>query len=598
LNQKKNIKILNSYLIHIYDKYFLKIVATILLFSFYSCDKIKNKNNKVLSDSAMVSSAHPITSKVGIDILKQGGNAFDAAVAIQFALSVVYPNAGNIGGGGFVVYRLNNGKIGSLDFREKAPFLSTKNMYLYNKNDSILIDYKLKNNELDEMIVDVNKSKIGHLASGIPGTVDGMINLHEKFGILDWKSLLVPSINLARDGFQLTTLQSNSLNNTKDLFLKVNKKSIPFVKNNKWKKNDTLIQSNLSLTLNRIKNQKRDGFYSGITAKLLLREMNKGNGIFTQDDLDKYSSIWRKPIVGYYKDHKIISMGPPSSGGVALVQLLKGIENYNIKSYGFNSLKTINLMAELESRVYADRATHLGDPDFYKVPIEGLINSNYLENKFKNINPLKKTPSNKIKEGSITYNESNETTHFSIVDKFGNAVSITTTLNGSYGSKVVVDGAGFLLNNEMDDFSVKPGFPNMFGLIGGKANSIEPGKRMLSSMTPTIIEKNNNLFMVLGTPGGSTIITSVFQTILNVIDYEMTMQEAVDAKKIHHQWVPDILYVEKNSINNETKEQLISIGHKINERGSIGRMDCILINSDNKLEGGSDKRGDNIAIGY
>ena len=598
MNQKKNIKILNSYLIHIYYKYFLKIVATILLFSFYSCNKIKNKNNKVLSDSAMVSSAHPITSKVGIDILKQGGNAFDAAVAIQFALSVVYPNAGNIGGGGFVVYRLNNGKIGSLDFREKAPFLSTKNMYLYNKNDSILIDYKLKNNELDEMIVDVNKSKIGHLASGIPGTVDGMINLHEKFGILDWKSLLVPSIKLARDGFQLTTLQSNSLNNTKDLFLKVNKKSIPFVKNNKWKKNDTLIQSNLSLTLNRIKNQKRDGFYSGITAKLLLREMNKGNGIFTQDDLDKYSSIWRKPIVGYYKDHKIISMGPPSSGGIALVQLLKGIENYNIKNYGFNSLKTINLMAELESRVYADRATHLGDPDFYKVPIEGLINSNYLENKFKNINPLKKTPSNEIKEGSITYNESNETTHFSIVDKFGNAVSITTTLNGSYGSKVVVDGAGFLLNNEMDDFSVKPGFPNMFGLIGGKANSIEPGKRMLSSMTPTIIEKNNNLFMVLGTPGGSTIITSVFQTILNVIDYEMTMQEAVDAKKIHHQWVPDILYVEKNSINNETKEQLISIGHKINERGSIGRMDCILINSDNKLEGGSDKRGDNIAIGY
>jgi gamma-glutamyltranspeptidase/glutathione hydrolase len=358
------------------------------------------------------------------------------------------------------------------------------------------------------------------------------------------------------------------------------------------------VQSNLSLTLNRIKNQKRDGFYSGITAKLLLKEMNKGNGIFTQDDLDKYSSIWRKPIVGYYKDHKIISMGPPSSGGIALLQLLKGIENYNIKNYGFNSLKTINLMAELESRVYADRATHLGDPDFYKVPIEKLINSNYLENKFKNINPLKKTPSNEIKEGSITYNESNETTHFSIVDKFGNAVSITTTLNGSYGSKVVVDGAGFLLNNEMDDFSVKPGFPNMFGLIGGKANSIQPGKRMLSSMTPTIIEKNNNLFMVLGTPGGSTIITSVFQTILNVIDYGMSMQEAVNAKKIHHQWVPDILYVEKNSINNETKEQLVSIGHKINERGSIGRMDCILINSDNKLEGGSDKRGDNIAIGY
>ncbi len=591
-------KILNRNRIHIYYKYFLKIVAIILLFPFYSCEKIKNKNKKVLSDSAMVSSAHSISSKVGIDILKQGGNAFDAAVAIQFALSVVYPNAGNIGGGGFVVYRLNSGEIGSLDFREKAPFLSSKNMYLYNKNDSILINYELKNNDLNEMIVDVNKSKIGHLASGIPGTVDGMIKLHEKFGILDWEKLLNPSIKLARDGYQLTTAQSNSLNSTKDLFLKVNKKSIPFVKNNRWKTNDTLVQSNLSLTLNRIKNQKRDGFYSGITAKLLLKEMNKGKGIFTQGDLDKYSSIWRKPIVGYYKNHKIISMGPPSSGGIALVQLLKGIEKYNIKSYGFNSLKTINVMAELESRVYADRATHLGDPDFYKVPVEKLINSNYLENKFKNINPLKKTPSNEIKEGSITYNESNETTHFSVVDKFGNAVSITTTLNGSYGSKVVVGGAGFLLNNEMDDFSVKPGFPNMFGLIGGKANSIEPGKRMLSSMTPTIIEKNNNLFMVLGTPGGSTIITSVFQTILNVIDYEMTMQEAVDAKKIHHQWVPDILYVEKNSISNETKKQLISIGHKINERGTIGRMDCILINSDNKLEGGSDKRGDNIAIGY
>ena len=591
-------KILSMDLIHIYYKYFLKIVATILLFSFYSCEKIKNKNNKVLSDSAMVSSAHSLSSKVGINILKQGGNAFDAAVAIQFTLSVVYPNAGNIGGGGFVVYRLNNGEIGSLDFREKAPFLSSKNMYLYKKNDSILINYELKNHDVDEMIVDVNKSKIGHLASGIPGTVDGMIKLHEKFGILDWENLLNPSIKLAREGFQLTTSQSNSLNNTKDLFIKVNKKPIPFVKNNGWKTNDTLVQNDLSLTLNRIKNQKRDGFYSGITAKLLLKEMNKGNGIFTQDDLDKYSSIWRKPIVGYYKNHKIISMGPPSSGGIALVQLLKGIENYNIKNYGFNSLKTINLMTELESRVYADRATHLGDPDFYKVPVEELINSNYLENKFKNINPLKKTPSNEIKEGFITYNESDETTHFSIVDKFGNAVSITTTLNGSYGSKVIVDGAGFLLNNEMDDFSVKPGFPNMFGLIGGKANSIEPGKRMLSSMTPTIIEKNNNLFMVLGTPGGSTIITSVFQTILNVIDYGMTMQEAVDAKKIHHQWVPDILYVEKNSINNETKEQLISIGHKINERGSIGRMNCILINSDNKLEGGSDKRGDNIALGY
>ena len=325
--------------------------------------------------------------------------------------------------------------------------------------------------------------------------------------------------------------------------------------------------------------------------------MINGSGIITKDDLENYSSIWREPVIGYYKNHKIISMGPPSSGGIALNQLLKGAEILNVSNLKHNSSDYIHLLSEIESRVYADRATYLGDSDFYNVPQKELISSDYLSERFGTINHLK-TPSNQIKEGDIDLIESEETTHFSIVDKFGNAISVTTTINGAYGSKVVVDGAGFLLNNEMDDFSVKPGHPNMFGLIGGEANSIEPNKRMLSSMTPTIIEKDNNLFMVLGTPGGSTIITSVFQTILNVIDFNMGMQEAVDSKKFHHQWLPDAIIIEKNTLSEENINLLKEKGHSFVERNSIGRMDCILIKDDNTLEGGADKRGDNVALGY
>ena len=531
----------------------------------------------------MVSSAHPIASKVGIDILKNGGNAFDAAIGVHFALSVVYPNAGNIGGGGFAVYRLNDGEVGSLDFREKAPMKSYRDMYLSNLED--------------ESIVDDKKSKIGHLASGVPGSVDGMVKIHEKFGSIDWKLLLQPSIDLAKNGFNITLKQSNSLNKVMMVFDSINNSKVSFVKDIEWEENDVLIQEDLSKTLERIRDKKRDGFYSGITADYIINEMNSGNGIISYEDLNNYSSIWRKPIVGEYKNHKIISMGPPSSGGIALLQLLYGAEKLDVGSYEHNSLSYINTIAEIESRVYADRATYLGDPDFYDVPIVELVDKNYLDNRFNIIDPSIKTPSNQVKEGNIQLNESDETTHFSIVDKDGNAVSLTTTINGAYGSKVVVDNAGFILNNEMDDFSVKPGYPNMFGLIGGEANSIEPNKRMLSSMTPTIIEKDNNLYMVLGTPGGSTIITSVFQTILNVIDFNMGMQEAVDAKKFHHQWLPDFLIVEKNTLNSDLKNNLLKIGHKINERSSLGRMDCILIEN-GVLEGGADKRGDNTAIGY
>ena len=557
---------------------FYKILISI--FFIISCNETQKD---VVSKNGMVSSAHPIASKVGIDILKNGGNAFDAAIGVHFALSVVYPNAGNIGGGGFAVYRLNDGEVGSLDFREKAPMKSYRDMYLSNLED--------------ESIVNDKKSKIGHLASGVPGSVDGMVKMHEKFGSIDWKLLLQPSIDLAKNGFNLTLKQSNSLNKVMMVFDSINNSKVSFVKDIEWEENDVLIQEDLSKTLERIRDKKRDGFYSGITADYIINEMNSGNGIISYEDLNNYSSIWRKPIVGEYKNHKIISMGPPSSGGIALLQLLYGAEKLDVGSYEHNSLSYINTIAEIESRVYADRATYLGDPDFYDVPIGELIDKNYLDNRFNIIDPSIKTPSNQVKEGKIQLNESDETTHFSIVDKDGNAVSLTTTINGAYGSKVVVDNAGFILNNEMDDFSVKPGYPNMFGLIGGEANSIEPNKRMLSSMTPTIIEKDNNLYMVLGTPGGSTIITSVFQTILNVIDFNMGMQEAVDAKKFHHQWLPDFLIVEKNTLNSDLKNNLIKIGHKINERSSLGRMDCILIEN-GVLEGGADKRGDNTAIGY
>ena len=551
------------------------------MFIIFSCN---HRPSGTLSKNGMVSSAHPLASKVGIDILKKGGNAFDAAIAVHFALAVVYPQAGNLGGGGFAVYRLENGQTGSLDFREKAPNMSSRDMYLINKEG--------------DLVVDGNKSRIGHLASGVPGSVDGMLKLYEKFSTKNWGELISPSINYAENGFKITKKQSRGLNNVRESFDKVNNKPIAFLKESNWEEGDLLIQKDLAKTLNRIKDDKRDGFYSGITADLIVKEMNRGSGIITHEDLKNYSSLWRDPIIGNYKGHKIISMGPPSSGGIALLQLLHGADQHNTSNYEHNSINYINLLTEIESRVYADRATYLGDDDFYDVPKSSLLDKNYLNSKFNTINKDIKTKSSDIKSGNIILNESEETTHFSIVDSFGNAVSVTTTINSSFGSKVVVDGAGFLLNNEMDDFSIKPGFPNMFGLVGGEANAIKPNKRMLSSMTPTIVEKNDKLFMVLGTPGGSTIITSVFQTILNVIDYNMGMQEAVDSKKFHHQWLPDVLVVEEETLSDELSNKLTQIGHKIVKRSSLGRMDCILIKEDGSLEGGADKRGDNIALGY
>ncbi len=560
---------------------FKKSIFHILLFTFILSSSCKND---IPYYNGMVSSAHPIASQIGLDVLKNGGNAFDAAIAVHFALAVVYPQAGNLGGGGFVVYRLSNGENGTLDFREKAPSMSSRDMYLTKSGE--------------ELIVNNNNSRLGHLASGVPGSVDGMLKLYEKFSTKRWEELLSPSIHYADNGFKITKKQSIGLNNVKESFEKVNDNPIPFVKETKWKEGDILIQKDLAKTLIRIRDNKRHGFYSGKTADLIVKEMDSGNGIINHKDLQNYSSIWREPIIGNYKGHKIISMGPPSSGGIALLQLLHGADQHKTINYGHNTSEYVNLLSEIESRVYADRASYLGDIDYYDVPKSSLLDKNYLNEKFRKIKNNTKTPSSEIKSGNIIINESEETTHFSIVDKEGNAVAITTTINSSFGSKVVVDGAGFLLNNEMDDFSIKPGFPNMFGLVGGEANAIEPNKRMLSSMTPTIVEKDNNLFMVVGTPGGSTIITSVFQTILNVIDFKMGMQEAVDAKRFHHQWLPDALIVEKNTLSYKSSKKLNDLGHKITERNSIGRMDCILINEDKTLEGGADKRGDNLALGY
>ncbi len=534
-----------------------------------------------IADKAMVVSAHPDASRIGMEILRKGGNAYDAAVATQFALAVAFPVAGNIGGGGFLVYRDHNGQTGALDYREKAPAAATETMY----QDSA-------GNVIEGL------STGGHLAAGVPGAVDGMVALHRKLGKLPWEALVQPAIDLAKRGVVLSAKEAEGLNSNKENFIQFNKHMPYLVRDREWQAGDTLHHPALAQTLERIRDRGREGFYAGETAALIVREMQRGNGIITLEDLQNYHATWRTPVTGKYKDYKVISMSPPSSGGIALLQLLTMMEPYDLSKYGWQSAKSVQLMTEAERRVFADRAKYLGDPDFVQVPVQQLLNEAYLKDRMATVDLAHATPSTAIKAGELAVHESDQTTHFSIVDPEGNAVSATTTLNGAYGSKVVVEGAGFLLNNEMDDFSVKPGVPNMFGLVGGKANAVAPNKRMLSSMTPTILEKDGRLYMVVGTPGGSTIITSVFQAIVNVVEHGMTMQQAVAAPRFHHQWLPDEIMHEPDAIAPDVRATLRSRGYELQERGRYGRVDAILVLPSGKLEAGADPRGDDAAAGF
>ena len=560
---------------------FLSTISLALLFVF-SCN-VPTKSNSYRN--GVVVTAHYLASEIGNQILKDGGNAFDAAVAVQFALAVAYPRAGNIAGGGFAVIRTSNGEYNSLDFRETAPQAAFEQMYLDENGD-----------------VNSDLSQKGHLAVGVPGSVDGMVKLHQKYGKMKWEALLEPSIKLAKYGVVLSELEANKLNDYQDQIKSQNKgkESVPYLRKTLFEEGDTLRNIALAGTLLRIKTNGRNGFYTGETSDLIVAEMQKNGGIITVKDLEKYHSVWRKPILGNYRGHKLISMPPPSSGGVALIQLLKGAEQCQLDQYDFGSFEHIHSVVELERRVYADRATWLGDPDCCQVPTADLIDNEYLKNRFSNISMTAKTNSQDVKAGCVELIESFETTHFSIVDSEGNAISVTTTLNGNYGSKVIVDGGGFFLNNEMDDFSSKPGIPNQFGLVGGEANAIMPGKRMLSSMTPTIVEKDGRLFMVLGSPGGSTIITSVFQNIVNTIDFKMLPQEVVDAPRFHSQWLPDEVYVENELLSQEVLARLEFLGHKIKKQPRIGMMANVFVTDSGEYIGIADSKRhkDSSVSGY
>jgi gamma-glutamyltranspeptidase/glutathione hydrolase len=535
----------------------------------------------VTYSKACVASAHPLASAIGAAILKHGGNGFDAMIATQLALAVVYPGAGNIGGGGFLTGRKTNGELISLDYREAAPSKASRGMYL-DKN-------KNAQNELSEN---------GHLSSGVPGTVAGVFATH-KYAKLPFKELIQPAIDLAENGFVISQHEASGLNATKNQFLRYSTRPTAFVKDKPWQAGDTLYQPELAATLKRIKNNGAKGFYEGETAKLIVEEMRRGKGFITLDDLKNYKCKKRMPVEFDYRGYHIISFPPPSSGGILIAQMLKMIEKYPVSSYGFQTVKSVQLMIEAERRAYADRAEHLGDPDFWKVPEKTLISDAYLAERMKDYNPNHASKSMEIKAGVIQ--ESKETTHISIFDEEGNMVAVTTTLNNGYGSKTVVGGAGFLLNDEMDDFSIKPGVPNMYGAIGGDANAIAPNKRMLSSMAPTLILKNNKPFMVVGTPGGTTIPTSVFQSIVNVIDFNMSADDAVNKPKFHHQWLPDEVMLEKG-FSQETKKALEDMEYKCVNANSIGRTELIKIlygdSSTLSIEAAADKRGDDSVAGY
>ena len=551
----------------------------LFFFTFLSISTLITSCNSENVIKASIVSARQEASSIGIAIMEKGGSAFDAMIATDLALTVCFPNAGNISGGGFMVYRTADGKTGSLDFREKAPIAASADMYL----------------DIDGNVID-GKSTLGGLAVGVPGTVAGLVAIHEKFGTIPWKELVQPAIDLALDGYLVTEKQEKSFNSKIEDFISVNGPETFYAQG--FKSGDRVKNIALANTLKRIAKFGKSGFYEGETANDLVNRVKETGGIISHDDLLAYKPVWRDPINFQYKDLNIFAMGPPSSGGICLGQILKMIEPYDIGQYKHNSIKVMQIIVEAERRSYADRSLYLGDPDFYKVPEKKLLNTEYLNERMETFDFDKATKSIDIKPGSLIFEESEETTHYSIIDEIGNAVAVTTTLNGSYGSKVFVEKGGYFLNNEMDDFSSKPGVPNMFGLIGGKANSISSQKRMLSAMTPTIVEKNGKLSMIVGTPGGSTIITSVLQTILNVYEFGMNIQKAVSAARFHHQWLPDNIVMEPGRFDRNIIKKLQEKEYEIKEEYNkiIGRVDAIHISENGIISTGADPRGDDKAV--
>jgi len=550
---------------------FILIVFT---FSIFSCSE---------AYEPVVVSARKDASDIGLEIMKKGGNAFDAMIGVQLALSVSHPTAGNIAGGGFMVYKLNNGTDGTLDFRETAPSNSSKDMYL-DDNDNVISGL----------------SSLGGLAVGVPGTISAIFEIHSKFGSLPIEELFTPSINLANNGYLVTKYLEDALNDKRDEFIKLNGKNSLY--SIKYNQGDTIKNKNYAETLTKIMNEGENGFYKGEVAEDIINTISRSGGIMNLEDLSNYKSIWREPVRFKYKDFDIISMSFPSSGGILLGQMMKAIEDFDLSSIEHNSSEYVQLLTEIERRAFADRSDLMGDSDFMNLPVYEFMDESYVKERMSNFSWNMATPSSEIKPGKIIFNESDETTHFSILDSKGNAVSVTTTLNNSFGSKVYVENSGFFLNNEMDDFSSKPGYPNFFGVLGSKANSIEPNKRMLSAMTPTIVLKDNKPLLILGSPGGPSIITSVFQTILNVIEYKMNINDAVSSPRFHHQWYPDLIVMEDKAYSNKldsilkTKNYLVlklpikndTLG--VYTRSDIGAVDAILIDAKGKAYGGADSR--------